>query len=128
MLKATIANSPWAEISTVELERGGTSYTFDTLVTLQQLYGKDVRLTLLIGEDQAELFHKWHRADEIESMVEIAVLAREGSFAGRFRVCTMKKMPLSSTHIRSQVTQGNDISTSVCPEVLEYITKHSLYK
>jgi len=127
MLKLAIRHSPWAEICTVELDRGETSYTIDTLETLRTTYGENTNFSLLIGEDQAEEFDKWHRADDIEKNANIAVLAREGSTSDRFTICPMKKMPLSSTQIRLQVKEGIDISNSVCPEVSAYITRHSLY-
>ena len=128
MLKLAIQHSPWAEICTVELDRGETSYTIDTLETLRTIFGENTSFSLLIGEDQAEEFDKWHRADDIEEIANIAVLAREGSTSDRFTICPMKKMPLSSTQIRLQVKEGIAISNSVCPEVSAYITRHGLYK
>ena len=128
MLRLALASEPWAEISTLELDRGGTSYTIDTLETLQSQYGDDVTFTLLIGQDQSEKFDQWHRADEIEAIANVAVLAREGSTSDRFETCPMRKMPLSSTQIRKNVNEGIEISDSVCPEVVAYITTHGLYK
>jgi nicotinate-nucleotide adenylyltransferase len=128
MLKIALADSPWAEICTIELERGGTSYTIDTLEELQQIYGKSVALTLLIGEDQAESFCKWHRNDDIKNIANVALLSREGSFSDQFDSIPIKPIALSSTEIRTLVHQGKAIDGLVLPGVAAYITTHNLYR
>ena len=99
MLKLAIQHSLWAEICTVELDRGEISYTIDTLETLRKTYGETTNFSLLIGDDQAEEFDKWHRAEDIVKIANIAVLAREGSTSDRFTICPMKKMPLKMVWI-----------------------------
>lgn len=128
MLKIALAHSPWAEICTIELDRGGTSYTIDTLEELQQNYGKGVTLTLLIGEDQAEFFDKWHRHDAIKNIAKIVLLSREGSVSTQFDSIPIEPITLSSTEIRTLVHQGKAIEGLVLPGVAAYITTHSLYQ
>ncbi len=128
MLKLALAEKPWAEICTLELERGGTSYTIETLQSLQKQYGAGVRFTLLIGEDQAESFNKWRNNKAIESIANVVVLARMEYTSERFETLPLEIIPISSSHIREQVRNGCSITDFVPPTVCTYIATHNLYR
>ena len=101
MLQLAITNCQWATISTIELDRGGTSYTIDTLEELQQQSEEEVNLTLLIGEDQAASFDQWHRNEDIQKIAHVVLLSREGSFSDRFDCIPIEPIALSSTENQS---------------------------
>ncbi len=128
MLKLALAGLPWAEISTIELERGGTSYTIDTLEAFAKMNPVETKLTLLIGADQTESFRQWHRPDDIEALANIVVLSREGSCCSGFETLPLQTMPISSTSIRACVAEGSEITGFVNPLVAAYIAEHGLYK
>lgn len=61
-----------------EIERGGVSYTYDTLTYVISKYGKDLcgRPALIMGQETAAEFDKWYRADEIVQMSDIIIARR----------------------------------------------------
>ena len=128
MLKLAIADLPWAEISTIELERGGTSYTIDTLEALRTTYPDGTKFTLLMGADQAESFGQWHRPDDIEAIANIVVLSREGSCSSGFEILPLSTIPINSTNIRACVADGSDIAGDVHPFVAAYIAEQGIYR
>ena len=99
-----------AVISTIELNRGGKSYTVDTLRQLHELYsGADIHL--IIGQDMADSFDTWYHPDEILEMCTLYVLPRT---------------PESSTLAREDLkTRGG--SEYLPPAVYEYIIRNHLY-
>jgi nicotinate-nucleotide adenylyltransferase len=127
MLELALADQPWAEISTIELNRGGTSYTIDTLVALQHKFGKHVHIHLLIGEDQAASFDQWRNNKEIESIANVVVLERDGHESDRFQTLPIKTNAISSSQIRKRAHSGQSIEKLVSPAVCAYITMHNLY-
>ena len=72
MLQMTFAGEEKAEVSDLELQRGGVSYTFDTVKTLQSQY-PNAELFLLVGTDMLLSFDRWYRYKELLSMVTLAV-------------------------------------------------------
>lgn len=75
MLAAGLAGVPNADIATLELARGGTSYTIDTVGEIHRRR-PGVTLRLLIGADQAVQFHRWKGARELLTLAEPAVMLR----------------------------------------------------
>ncbi|MFH1428627.1 MAG: nicotinate (nicotinamide) nucleotide adenylyltransferase [Candidatus Margulisiibacteriota bacterium] len=106
MLKLAIDNNPDFEISTIELERGGLSYTVDTLKILRPEY-------LILGEDAYRQLDTWKEPDTIRDMVDIIVIPRID--------------PLSSTMLREKLKAGKPVSVWLTPRVEEYIKEHRLY-
>ena len=75
MLAAGLAGVQKADIATLELARGGTSYTIDTVGEIRRRR-PGVTLRLLIGADQAVQFHRWKGARELLTLAEPAVMLR----------------------------------------------------
>jgi nicotinate-nucleotide adenylyltransferase len=75
MLEAALEGEPDIAIATLELERGGSSYTIDTLEHITSRR-PNLTLRLLIGADQARQFHEWKQAREIIELAEPAVMLR----------------------------------------------------
>ncbi len=87
MVRRAVAGIDRASVTDLELQRGGVSYTVDTLRQLREALGFDVTLRLLIGADQALDFHRWREAETILKRGEPVVMMRgDGSQApGRRR-------------------------------------------
>lgn len=77
MVRLAMNSVPETEVSSIEIDRGGKSYTADTVKTLRELYPND-ELYLIIGSDMVESFRHWRNTDEIISRVTIAALSRTG--------------------------------------------------
>ena len=124
MLELALEDCDWAEISTLELERGGTSYTIDTVEALQGTYDE---LRLLLGSDQFEQFTKWHRWEEITTLANPAIMPRKGFETDDARLLHIDPLSATSTDIRALVCDGESIDTLVQHQVAQYIAQNKLY-
>lgn len=133
MLRAAVADDPRFEISTVELERTGPSYTVDTLRSLAAQYG-GARLHLFIGVDQVREFATWREPDEILELADVVMLTRAGQgesgteAAFVRRVVAVTRVDISSTLIRERVAAGRPIRYLVPDAVAEIIAREGLYQ
>jgi nicotinate-nucleotide adenylyltransferase len=130
MCELLVAGRPGLETSAVEIERGGPSYTIDTVEA--EIGRGDVRVVLILGEDAAAGLDTWHRADELRELVEVAVVAREGAppLPPGWRVHIVPAAPLdvSSTDLRARFRDGRPLEPLVPPEVVDYARRHRLYE
>lgn len=82
MLKAALAElapSPWRlVVDEREMHRHGPSYTIDTLLELRAELGAALALVLIIGADQLQRLHTWHRWQELFDHAHLAVATRPG--------------------------------------------------
>jgi len=128
-------------VSTIELERGGISYTFDTIREFKNMFPND-KLFLLIGEDQAIQFTKWKDWQEIVANVQLCIVARNLHDVNRVSIddtlsvdnaytkpiwLDIPVIDISSSLIRSHIEHGNDIHGLVPMQVEIYIHSYSLY-
>lgn len=79
MLEAAISDNPNFEVEPCEIQRGGVSYTIDTIRFLMDKYkGKiDGKLGLVMGQEIAAEFYKWKEPDEIASLCDIIIASRQ---------------------------------------------------
>ena len=143
MLGLAVAGVAGFGIYTGEIDRGGASYTADTLETLRR-GDPEVQLTLLIGADQLPKFHTWRRVRDILALAQIAVLGRPAAsvalvelqaalgleVAERLQRSLLETplVDISSTGIRDRVAAGKSIHFLVPPAVEAYIHEHGLYR
>ena len=125
MLKIALRDKPWASISTIELGRKGTSFTIDTIESLQN---EDTQLRLLIGADQWEQFPKWKRYEDIIAIADPVIMPRDGFINEDPRVVPIEELPASSSSIRQFISRGDPINPYVTTEVAQYIAEHNLYQ
>ena len=143
MLELALEHDPRFEVSMVELERGGVSYTIDTVEALAVAHPK-AELFFIIGGDTLFEIHSWRQVDRLLSLCEFIVMARPGfedrdltaqtlrlddPWAERLagRVTAMHLVDVSSSDIRMRVAEGLSIRYLVPPEVAMYISEHNLY-
>lgn len=129
------------EVSRLEIERGGQSFTSDTLRALKEMTG-GAKLFLITGADMFLTLQDWRRPEEIFSLATIctaprdevdrAALLQHASFltalGARCEVLERPIMQISSTFIRNAVNNGANISSMTGTGVAEYIRANSLYK
>ena len=145
MLRLAIRYIPNAEISTVELDRGGVSYFIDTLGALRERFVDDAQLYFLIGCDQALDFHKWKDWRGILDLATPAVMLRPPWTRNSFRaaleeqydaedaarwmgwIAPAPKLDISSTDIRGRLASGGGSTELLDEEVARYIAEHGLY-
>lgn len=129
------------EISTIEFELEGKSYTYNTLLELRKIYKTD-DMFLLMGSDQLLYFPKWYKYKEILELTNVVGIARtvedknaidsfvadnRDDFGDRVTILLTNPVVVSSTQIRDNVKNGKSIAVLVPQGVNEYIKEHKLY-
>ena len=122
-------------IEACELTRTGPSYTLDT-VELMQAREPGHDWFLVIGQDQHERLHNWHRWHDLLQRVTLAVAARPGSAAQLatevaahgHRTIHLPPMEVSSSAVRQRIAEGLAITGLVPAAVAGYIESHRLYR
>lgn len=123
---------PRLTVDGIEIERGGLSYTVDT-VRAYRSDRPDRELVLLMGEDTAATLPQWRDAAGLAGMVRIVVLTRgEPSDAlplgFRAERLATRRVDISATEIRARVRAGLPIRGFVPDAVAEHIAAHGLYR
>ena len=129
-------------ISDVEIRRGGTSYTYDTLTELQR---ENTRLFMLLGTDMILTLDKWYRYEDIfklcypvyvrrenDPLITNRIISKLDEYYKRFGVMCRRILVeptvISSTEIRAAAKAGKDISAMVPAGVAEFIRERGLYR
>lgn len=132
-LRLALGCRPAWEIDQQELERGGVSYTIDTLLDIRRRQ-PGASLSVLIGADLAPQLPSWKRSTELANLAEFIIVPRPGQMAARapdpFRSRLLKGIPLgvSSSLIRQRVRQRLPIDLLLPPGVADAILKSKLYQ
>ena len=140
MLQLAVDGAPGIGIDDRELGRKSTSYSIDTLETIQA-ENPQAELTLIIGMDQFNAFDTWHRWQELLQRVELVVMERPGetlsgsayqlmasSLQKRISIVSVTQLEISSSRIRKDLQAGLDIRFLVPYAVRDYILSQDLYK
>lgn len=117
-------------VDAVEIERGGVSFTVDTLRVYRERY-PDAALFLLLGSDAAASLPKWREPEAIQVLAEIVVLTRGGDIVELptgVRALATRRVDLSATEIRERVSAGRSIRGFVPDAVAAYVAAHGLYQ
>jgi nicotinate-nucleotide adenylyltransferase len=122
---AAFAGEPRVEVSRLELDREGPSYTADTL---EALAGPGRELYLILGADQLAALGSWHRPDRVRELARVAVAARPGApHAEDAEELEMEPVDVSSSELRQRVAEGADVTGLVPAEVAAAIEREGLY-
>lgn len=130
MVELAIENVQGLAIETIELERKGISYTYDTIALLQE-QNPEVDYYFIIGADMVNYLPKWHRIDELVEMVQFVGVQRPKYKAGTSYPVIWVDVPLmdiSSSMIRDFIKKDRKPNYLMPQSVLDYIEKEGLYK
>ncbi len=130
MLELAIDDVAGLGIETIELDRKGISYTYDTMKLLTER-NPDVDYYFIIGADMVDYLPKWHRIDELIQMVQFVGVQRPKYKAGTSYPVIWVDVPLmdiSSSMVRSFIKDGRDPNYLLPKTVLDYIKEEGLYK
>ena len=132
MVELAIDGDPRFSLDTVELDRGGLSFTVDTLEALAERH-RGAQLALLVGADAWASFERWREPKRILELAEVAVIARAGDAVPKLsghkpEIVTARRVDVSSTEIRDRVRRGLPITGFVSDAVREYIAAAGLYR
>ena len=137
LCRLTFGDLDRVEISSLELERNGKSYTYDTVLELQERY-PDARLTLIVGTDMILTFEEWYHFEYLLAHCRLAAMARDfedeeklREAAGHLRNCYGAEiilldhapLPMSSTELRGMLRSrlgAEDIHPDAYAAIIRY--------
>jgi nicotinate-nucleotide adenylyltransferase len=157
MVELAVAGVPGFRVSAVELERGGVSYSVDTLRVVRAEVGEAARIVFVVGYDAFRDFHTWKEHATIFSLCDVVVVSRPPSpptlvreeipLAARetfwydsnsevfrhpsghvLKLQRITALDISAASIRTRVAAGRSIRFLVPVAVAEYIAHHRLYR
>lgn len=142
MLRVAIEDDPLFQISTIELERQGPSFTLDTLRELKHRLDPNVDLSFLTGCDSLMQLHTWHEPDRLLEEFSVVILDRPTEHSvdwpavevhfphirTQVTVVHVIQLEISSSDIRQRVATGRPIRYYVPPAVEQYIRRKALYR
>jgi len=143
MLELAVQDDPRFEVCGIEIERGGVSYTVDTVAELRERY-PGAELCFIVGSDSLAELHLWRSVLQILKLVRIVSLVRPGFDEARVRILdlglpdpwparllgdlrTGHLTGIASSDIRHRLAEGLDIRYLVPDAVAMYIAEHHLY-
>jgi len=141
MVRLAIAGNPAFELSTIEVDRAGPSFTVDTVEALARSDPETMLHLIISAETFAEL-PTWHEPERLFEAAHMAVVPREGypapdpgwladTFPGhedRVDFLEGPRLGLSSTALRARVAAGRSVRYLVPDAVAAYIDQHQLYR
>jgi nicotinate-nucleotide adenylyltransferase len=139
MTRLAAADDPRFSVSSLEVDRDGPSYTYETLELLAEERG-DTELVFVMGADAAVGLESWRRPDRVVELARVAVARRAGvsdaevaavmrSLGAEDRV-TMLEMPqfgVSSSAVRERAAAGRPLRYLVPEPVARFIEEKGIY-
>jgi nicotinate-nucleotide adenylyltransferase len=143
MVRLAVEGLDWAEVSAMEIERNGPTYTIDTVGEMVTTRPGD--WWLIIGEDSLNDLPRWHEPQHLVMRIRLAVARRDGEDAERPLISDalraglpgiedrvdarpMPRMDVSATNIRSRIASSQSTEHLLAPAVRAYIDAHGLYR
>lgn len=144
MVQRAVEPVPFFSVSGIELNRGGVSYSIDTINALRAAW-PEAELVLIIGSDTVVDLHNWYRIDDLLKLCKVATFLRPGEddlrvIRKKIELNEQQKemlinmvfhahlIEISSTEIRDRVADGKSIHAMVPAEVEQYIYEKGLYR
>jgi len=137
---AAVAGDERMAVSRIEIERGGPSYTVDTLRAIHATSPGD-ELTFIVGGDMAASLPSWREPEALLELATLGVAERVGNARAeisaalqglgapeRIRFFSMPRIDLSSTDIRARVRAGRSVRYLVPDDVARLIDAQGLYR
>ena len=129
MVRLAVRGHPAFHASDLELRRGGTSYTIDTMHAIRRRYPR-AKLFVIVGSDMVGI--RWYRMRELQRLCTFVVAQRPSAprrpvmLTGATRI-SMPALEISSSAIRDRVRRGQSVRYLVPEAVRRYLLRHRLY-
>ena len=156
MVRLAIHGDSRFEAESCEIDRGGVSYSWDTVCFLEQKYASVLtgKIGLIFGEDLVADYDKWYKAEELAQKADLILACRpkdmelkkefQNSPSGAFgknpmsgvgrenfpyphKIVENPRIDVSSSEIRQKIAEDGAWRYLVSPPVFEYIMKRNLY-
>ena len=134
MTRLAIAGNPLFSASSIDVDRGGATYTVDTLTELQQAHS-NAKLFFILGADAIAGVESWKDSEKLFDLATFVAVSRPGfqlqvpeRFKDRVIQIRMESLDLSSTECRERALSGQDLTGLVPDAVITYIRENNLYQ
>ncbi len=127
------ASNPRFTVSRVDIDRGGPTYTIDTLRDFAALY-PDAELFFITGADAMAQIMSWKNVEELWELAHFVSVTRPGyrsydfGLTEQISLMEIPAMAISSTDLRTRAREGKPVWYLVPDGVVQYIAKHRLYR
>ena len=129
------ASNPRFHVSRIDIDRGGPTYTIDTLRELRRERGPETDLFFITGADALGDILTWRDADELLKLAHFIGCTRPGHQLadpglpdGQVSLVEIPALAISSTDCRARVRRGQPIWYLVPDGIVQYINKRGLYR
>lgn len=134
MVKLAIAGLDKFSVSTVDIDRGGPTYTVDTLQDISSEFPNS-QLFFIMGDDAFTGITSWKDFDKLGELATLVVVSRHGkapevpaTLSPSVNLLEISALPISSTMCRERIANGDTLEGIVPDKVAEYVAKHQLYR
>ncbi len=142
MVQLAIESNPHFELSLMEMQKNGFTYTYHTLEDLRSK-NPDTEYYFIIGADALRDFDQWREPQRILQACHLVVAIRDWmseesfdgliarrreEFQGDVRKLNTPNLDVSSHYIRQMLQEGRTVRYFLPDSVLEYIEKHQIYR
>ena len=139
---ATSSNSGF-EVSRLEVDKAGITYTFDTMKELRNIYGEAPAIYFITGADAVLELLTWYKLGELLTLCKFIAVTRPGfdirkleqkiaeitsKYDGEIICLEVPLLEISSTDIRERIRNGKPVKYLLPEEVEAYIHRNGLYK
>ncbi|MDZ4837849.1 MAG: nicotinate-nucleotide adenylyltransferase [Candidatus Melainabacteria bacterium] len=138
---AAVSGNPLFEASSIEVDRPGVTWSIDTLRALKKIYGRDVRLNFIIGDDNLPVIRDYARRESLLKLARLVVCPRK-RVGNQRNIREWRRMipnadmvfvdcplfPFSSTLVRDWLEAGRDVRYLVPAPVLEIIDQRGYFR
>ena len=130
MVEAAIGHDSRFQLCDLELERGGVSYTVDTLRSLKAT-NPDWSLVLIVGADLVAGMSAWKEPEAVAELAELVVMSRGGKAPGsacRGSIVPVSRIDVSSSRVRERVRRRRAVRDMVGAHIMSIIESEGLYR
>ena len=140
MCRLAIEGNPAFDVSAIEIERGGDTYTVDTLRELREHYPDNVELVFITGADAIAKIFRWRESEAVAGLARFVAVTRPGYELDDEMRASLATSPftvdfleitglsVSSSDLRRRVGEGKSIRYLTMARVRDYVRAHGLYR
>lgn len=131
MVRQAISSNPFFQLSLIEFERSGPSYTIETIKELKKRY-EDHQFYFIIGGDMVNYLPKWKDIDELLLLITFIGIRRPGHllkpiFSDKVVLVEAPQLEISSSEIRERLSNNQSVRYLLPETVIDFIKQRDIY-
>ena len=136
MVRLATAQNPYFDVSRIELDRNGPSYTIQTIKLLRQTLKEITELAWIIGADSLIEYKIWKDFDDVLKLCTLVVTTRPNydleqvplEIRNQITIFKITGSDISATEIRNRIRKKHSVRYLIPEDVVNYINEHHLYR